>query len=217
MAFNKIHYLLKVDPELFTYDIKRTEKYDDYMNEFNDDFEEPWDEDGVPYEIGDHICEHFHFKNGRTKWPTCSSNEDGFYNGGELPGMKTFKNFHELDYELLEKLQDYWWKVNEHECSLFANWRNYIRRPYANYYSNFLDMMKHKEEERCKVFDDHKRTVCYIRRLEMVKYSFRDDEEYVAIKEKKYNDLTNTSKEGIHAYQEIFRIMDEGWMVTRTE
>ncbi|GJX21507.1 hypothetical protein Tco_0225952 [Tanacetum coccineum] len=46
-----------------------TENYDDYMNEFNDEFKEPWDEDGVPYEIGDHICEHVRFKNGRTKWP----------------------------------------------------------------------------------------------------------------------------------------------------
>ncbi|GJT32925.1 hypothetical protein Tco_0923344 [Tanacetum coccineum] len=80
MAFNEFNYLLKVDPELFTYDIERTENYDDYMNEFNDEFEEPWDEDGVPYEIGDHICEPFCFKNGRTKWPICSSNEDGFCN-----------------------------------------------------------------------------------------------------------------------------------------
>ncbi|GJS00886.1 hypothetical protein Tco_0317394 [Tanacetum coccineum] len=209
MAFNEFNYLFKVDPELFTYDIERTENYDDYMNKFNDKFEEPWDEDGVPYEIRDHICEPFLFKNGRTKWPTCNSNEDGFRNGGELPGMvrvdymtyfqdhewyndlmdgslkdeKTFGNFHELDYGLLEKLQDYWWKLNEHECSPFANWRNYIRGPYANYYSNFLDEMEHDDEERSKVFDDHERPVCNTRRFEMIKYSFRDDEEYVAIKE----------------------------------
>ncbi|GJU93364.1 hypothetical protein Tco_1318120 [Tanacetum coccineum] len=49
--------------------ITKTKNYDDYMNEFNDEFEEPWDEDGVPYEIGDHICEPLRFKNGRTKWP----------------------------------------------------------------------------------------------------------------------------------------------------
>ncbi|GJX62878.1 hypothetical protein Tco_0295778 [Tanacetum coccineum] len=141
-------------------------------------------------------------------------NEDGFCNGRELPGMlkKTFKNFHEHDYGLLEKLQDYWWKVNEHECSPFSNWRNYIRGQYANYYSNFLDVMEHEEEERCEVFDDHEWPICYIRRFEMVKYSFRDDEDYVAIKENEYDDLTNTSKEAIHAYQEIFCMMDEGWM-----
>ncbi|GKD28019.1 hypothetical protein Tco_1234233 [Tanacetum coccineum] len=120
---------------------------------------------------------------------------------------KTFRNFHELDYGLLEKLQDYWWKMNKHECSPFANWRNYIRGPYAHYYSNFFDVMKNKDEERCEVFDDHERLVCNIRRFEMIKYSFRDDEEYVGIKENEYNDLTNTSKEAIHAYQEIFRKM----------
>ncbi|GKB24909.1 hypothetical protein Tco_0864310 [Tanacetum coccineum] len=60
--------------------------------------------------------------------------------------------------------------------------------------------MEHEDEERCELFDDQKRSVCYIRRFKMVKYSFRDDEEYVAIKEDEYDDLTNTSKEAIHTY-----------------
>ncbi|GJS25176.1 hypothetical protein Tco_0453808 [Tanacetum coccineum] len=64
--------------------------------------------------------------------------------------------------------------------------------------------MEHEDEERCEVFDDHERPVCYIRRFKIVKYSFRDDEEYVAIRENEYDDLTNTSKEEIHAYQGIF-------------
>nr|GEV16408.1 hypothetical protein [Tanacetum cinerariifolium] len=72
---------------------------------------------------------------------------------------KTFRNFHKLDYELLEKLQYYWWKVNKHECSPFANWINYIRGPYANYYSNSLEVMKYEDEERCEVFDDHERPI----------------------------------------------------------
>ncbi|GJV91817.1 hypothetical protein Tco_1539630 [Tanacetum coccineum] len=42
-------------------------------------------------------------------------------------------------------------------------------------------------------------------------------EEYVVVKEDEYDDLTITSDEACRAYQEIFRIMDEGWMVTRTE
>ncbi|GJZ17846.1 hypothetical protein Tco_0553969 [Tanacetum coccineum] len=43
------------------------------------------------------------------------------------------------------------------------------------------------------------------------------DEEYVAVKENEYEDLTSTSEDAYRAYQEIFRMMDEGWMVTRTE
>ncbi|GJT33990.1 hypothetical protein Tco_0924409 [Tanacetum coccineum] len=49
----------------------------------------------------------------------------------------------------------------------------------------------------------------------MIKYSFGDDEEYVAVKEDEYDDLTNTSKDACRAYQEIFRMMDEGWMVSQ--
>ncbi|GJV36428.1 hypothetical protein Tco_1408905 [Tanacetum coccineum] len=42
-------------------------------------------------------------------------------------------------------------------------------------------------------------------------------EEYVAIKEHEYDDLTGTNEDACHTYQEIFRRMDEGWMVTRAE
>ncbi|GKC84251.1 hypothetical protein Tco_1139968, partial [Tanacetum coccineum] len=49
--------------------------------------DEPWSENRVTYEICDHICEPFHFKNGKAKWATCNSNNEGFCNGGELPGM----------------------------------------------------------------------------------------------------------------------------------
>ncbi|GJZ40126.1 hypothetical protein Tco_0586689 [Tanacetum coccineum] len=59
--------------------------------------------------------------------------------------------------------------------------------------------------------------VCQIKRYKMIKYSFKDEEEYVAVKEDEYDDLTITSEEACRAYQEIFRMMDEGWMVTRTE
>nr|GFB37984.1 hypothetical protein [Tanacetum cinerariifolium] len=72
-----------------------------------------------------------------------------------------------------------------------------------------------EDEERCELFDDvtQELPICNIRRFEMIKYSFGDDEECVSVKEDEYEDLTNTSKEAIHAYREIFRMMDEGWMV----
>ncbi|GKF27377.1 hypothetical protein Tco_0083271, partial [Tanacetum coccineum] len=46
----------------------------------------------------------------------------------------------------------------------------------------------------------------------MMKYSFEQDEEYVAVKEDEYDDLTRANKNACRAYQEIFRMMDEGWM-----
>ncbi|GKE41514.1 hypothetical protein Tco_1468798 [Tanacetum coccineum] len=44
-----------------------------------------------------------------------------------------------------------------------------------------------------------------------------DESQYVVVKENKYDDLTITRKEACRAYQEIFQIIDEGWMVTRAE
>ncbi|GKE52806.1 hypothetical protein Tco_1487962 [Tanacetum coccineum] len=74
--------------------------------------------------------------------------------------------------------------------------------------------MDHEVDERQEIYSNktHELPVCNIRRFEMIKYSFRDDEEYVAVKEEEYDDLTNKSKDAFRAYQEIFRIMDEGWM-----
>nr|GEV79574.1 hypothetical protein [Tanacetum cinerariifolium] len=62
--------------------------------------------------------------------------------------------------------------------------------------------------------ETHELPVCNIRRFEMIKYSFRQDEEYVAVKENEYEDLTSTTKDTCRAYQEIFRMMDEGWMTS---
>ncbi|GKB71022.1 hypothetical protein Tco_0932434 [Tanacetum coccineum] len=43
-------------------------------------------------------------------------------------------------------------------------------------------------------------------------YSFEQDDKYVAVKEDEYDDLARTSDDACRAYQEIFRMMDEGWM-----
>ncbi|GKD18418.1 hypothetical protein Tco_1207576 [Tanacetum coccineum] len=88
-----------------------------------------------------------------------------------------------------------------------------------NTYTNYDDAYEinhehNKSEELCEV---HELPVCNIRRYMMIKYSFNNDGEYVAVKEDEYDDLTVTRKEACRAYQEIFQIMDEGWMVTRAE
>ncbi|GJT26514.1 hypothetical protein Tco_0906789 [Tanacetum coccineum] len=106
-----------------------------------------------------------------TKRPMCSLDIDGFCNGGELPGMvrvrcmtyfqdhkwydeladgklkeeTLFENFHELDYNVLVKLQECWWKVNAHEVAPFTRSENYGHGPYANAktertYNPYLDI-----------------------------------------------------------------------------
>ncbi|GJX91838.1 hypothetical protein Tco_0345164 [Tanacetum coccineum] len=169
-VFNEFKYLLKIYTGLFIFKIQEIKTYEEYEldNNMTGELEEPWSENGIPYQPCDHICEPYRFKNGMTKWPTGSSDIDGFCNGGELPGMIRVGS------------------------------------------NNAGDTQDTKKER-------HDPSICTIRRFEMIKYSFRDDEEYLAIKENEYDDLTNTSKEAIHAYQEIFCMMDEGWMVTHTE
>ncbi|GJX80949.1 hypothetical protein Tco_0329098 [Tanacetum coccineum] len=85
-----------------------------------------------------------------------------------------------------------------------------------NIYINYDDAyeINHEDNEREELYEI---PVCNIRRYMMIKYSFNNDEEYVAIKEDKYDDLTIIREDACRAYQEIFRKMDEGWMVTRAE
>ncbi|GKC40963.1 hypothetical protein Tco_1053347 [Tanacetum coccineum] len=87
-AFHEFNYLLKVDTNLFTYDIQNFKAYDEYEQELNND------------------------KANGTKWPTCTSDIDGFCNGRELPGMvragsMTYFQYHSWYAELADgKLKD---------------------------------------------------------------------------------------------------------------
>nr|GEZ80147.1 hypothetical protein [Tanacetum cinerariifolium] len=123
------------------------------------DLEEPWFDNVVPYQLCDHICEPYRFKNGIAKWPTCSLDVDGFCNGSKLPEFKTkveeswgnathgvmkfctwlinsFEDFHELDYNVLLKLQECWWNINADEAAPFTRSQSYGHGPYANIKNN---------------------------------------------------------------------------------
>ncbi|GKB60610.1 hypothetical protein Tco_0916796 [Tanacetum coccineum] len=64
---------------------------------------------------------------------------------------------------------------------------------------------EHENKEICELFNNpHQETpICKIRRFDIMKYSFEQDEEYVAIKECEYDDLTITNEDACRAYQEI--------------
>nr|GFB74675.1 hypothetical protein [Tanacetum cinerariifolium] len=86
-AINDFNHLFEIDTDLFTFDIQGIKTYEEYElhNNMTADLEEPWSDNEVPYQLCDHICKPYRFKNGKTKWPTCCSDIDGFCNGGELP------------------------------------------------------------------------------------------------------------------------------------
>ncbi|GKF03786.1 hypothetical protein Tco_0034454 [Tanacetum coccineum] len=105
--------------------------------------------------------------------------------------------------------------IDDNDESSNNGWRRWDDYEIADHDQKEREYKSDQEDkERCELFDDaaQELLVCTIRRFEMIKYSFGQDKEYVAIKEDKYEDLTYTSKEAIHAYQEIFCMMNEGWM-----
>ncbi|GKE62229.1 hypothetical protein Tco_1512596 [Tanacetum coccineum] len=211
-AFNDFNYLLKIDTDLFTFDIQGIRTYEEYElnNTMTRELEEPWLDNGVQYQLCEHICEPYQFKNGMAKWPTCSSDIDGFdhkwydelvdgklkeetlmhkaefkesWGDATLGVMKfcawlksSFKNFHELDYNVLVNLEECWWKVNAQEVAPFTRWENYGQNYRADNADYTQDNKEHKKEH-------HDPSTCRVRRFEMIKYSFDTKDEYVFIKE----------------------------------
>ncbi|GJT77347.1 hypothetical protein Tco_1044072 [Tanacetum coccineum] len=54
-----------------------------------------------------HTCKPFNYKTGCSEWPTSSWMDDGYCNGGTLPGTYIIGNqLHYQDYEWYEALKD---------------------------------------------------------------------------------------------------------------
>ncbi|GJU77659.1 hypothetical protein Tco_1274729 [Tanacetum coccineum] len=243
IAFEAFNSLLKIDPDLFTYDIQEFKMYDEYEQELNNKTqvpEEPWSVKGVPRQLCDHICEPYRFKNGKTKWPTCSSVIDGFCNGGELPRMVrvgTMTYFQ--DHKWYDELAD--GKLKEETLALKAKvegtWGDATpvdlgHGPYANvktennhnHYldnnqisdrtngaSNIGETQEDQGHEEVKEDPTPEQSIFKIKKFEMIKYSFTGDEEYITIKESEH---LNHSKKSLDAYRELLRLTNDGWVVT---
>ncbi|GKB06868.1 hypothetical protein Tco_0835101 [Tanacetum coccineum] len=204
-TFNEFNYLLKVDPDLLTKDIMRFKIYDDYKDdwiyEWNKDVpwvdEKPWTNTGVWIEPKPviHTCKPFNYKIGYYEWYEALEDrklkDEALRNKSIMEGFIKDNN-DESSYEQMRR-----WDI------------------YTNYDDTYKTNRDDNErEELCEV---HEPPVCTIQRFEIIKYSFGQGEEYVAIKEDEYDDLARTSNNACRTYQEIFCMMDEGWMVTRAE
>ncbi|GJU85143.1 hypothetical protein Tco_1292689 [Tanacetum coccineum] len=218
-AFNEFNYLLKINTDLFTFEIQEIKTYEEYElnNNMTEELEEPWSKNRVPHQLCDHICEPYHFKNGKTKWPTCSSNIDGFCNGGELPGMvrvgcMTYFQDHKWYYEMTDgKLKE---EALMHKARFEESWGDatpgvmkfcaWLKSSFENFHELDYDVLVKLEE--CWNYgasntgntqdnkkEHHDPSICNIRRFEMMKYSFDADDEYVAIKEREHSDHSGTN------------------------
>ncbi|GJR50703.1 hypothetical protein Tco_1401224 [Tanacetum coccineum] len=67
--------------------------------------------------------------------------------------------------------------------------------------SNVGDTQENQGHEEHKGNPNPEPSNCKIRRFEMMKYSFNDDEEYITIKESKH---LNHSKDSLDAYREFY-------------
>ncbi|GJS81226.1 hypothetical protein Tco_0747767 [Tanacetum coccineum] len=187
-AFNEFNYLLKVDPDLLTKDIMGFKIYDDYKNEWIYE----WNKD-VP-------------------WVDEKPWTDTRVWAEPKPDYEWYEALDdcELKEEALRNkaIMDEVINNDESCCKLKRKW---------NIYTNYDDAYEINDEdngnkELCEI---HEPPVCNIRKYMMIKYSFNDYEEYVAVKGDEYDDLIMTRRDACQAYQEIFRIIDEVWMVTK--
>ncbi|GKC41513.1 hypothetical protein Tco_1059235 [Tanacetum coccineum] len=205
LAFNKFNYLLK-----------------------------PWLDNGIwkePKPVK-HTCKPFNYKFGCSEWPTCSWREYGYCNGGNFPGAYHIGNsLHYQDLECYKALEDSKLKdkalrnkaimkglISDDESSndCWKIWKSH-EIYYHNYDEGEYENETHEEGHELCGIKTREVPVFQIKRYKMIKYPLNDEEEYVVVKEDEYDDLTITSEEAYRAYQEIFQMMDEGWMVMRTE
>nr|GEW99063.1 putative reverse transcriptase domain-containing protein [Tanacetum cinerariifolium] len=127
------------------------------------------------------------FANGKAKWPTYDEGYDDLMDSNLKKEALKQKAIYEKSWGDATQ-SECWWKINEHECSPFTNWRDHIRQPYANVnttYDPYLDGRNGREcndcdtqekeeqhkEGRRDLFDDpaQKPPVYKVRRFEMIR------------------------------------------------
>ncbi|GJY40271.1 retrovirus-related pol polyprotein from transposon TNT 1-94 [Tanacetum coccineum] len=133
-----------------------------------------------------------------------------YCNGGNLPSAYHIGNsLHYQDLEWYEALEDSELKdealrnkaimeglISDDESSndCWERWKIH-EIYYHDYDEGEYKNETHEEEHELCGIETHQVPVCQIKRYKMIKYSFNDEEEYVAIKEDEYDDLTITSEE----------------------
>nr|GEX95491.1 hypothetical protein [Tanacetum cinerariifolium] len=129
-----------------------------------------------------------------------------------LDVSRAFNNYKERDYE--ETINE---ERDPNDANAIGNLDYDLVTDNVSYHDN--EEKEHIDEDRCEFLRNPRQEppVYKIRRFAMIKYSFGSNENYIAIKECEYEDLTRTEDDACHGYQEIFRIIDEGWFMIRAK
>nr|GEX30778.1 hypothetical protein [Tanacetum cinerariifolium] len=198
------------------YELKGKLLDDLYNNAFRSDEVEPTNEKTLNLEETDQDDEQ------EIEWPTYNWRE----NERKLPGANIVGNtLRYKDLEWYDALKDS--KLKEEALRNKAimegltnkdvklnnkGWKSWDDFEITNCNRNEWEYEnEHEDDERCKLCgnETHELPIFTIRRFKMIKYSFEQDKEYVAVKEDEYGYLTSTRKDACRAYQEIFCMMDE--------
>ncbi|GKA17386.1 hypothetical protein Tco_0697223 [Tanacetum coccineum] len=166
------HYTIKA---IWIYWIKGDDE-NDWIYEWNKDVpwvdEKPWTNAGVwtkPTPVK-HTCKPFNYKTGCSEWPTCSWKDDGYCNGGNLPGTYIIGNqLHYQDYEWYEALEDSELKdlaltnkdIMEGVINEDDNESRYEQKRRWNIYINYNDVyeINHRNNEREELCEIHELSV----------------------------------------------------------
>ncbi|GJV69863.1 hypothetical protein Tco_1485372 [Tanacetum coccineum] len=191
-AFNDFNYLLKINTDLFTFNIQGISSYIDEfcnggellgmvrvgsMTYFQD---HKWYDEFSDEKLKEETL--MHKAKVEESW------------GNPTPGVmkfcawliNSFENFHKLDYNVLVKLQECWWNINAHEVTPFTRSESYGQRPYANF----------KTE---KAYDPY----LDINRIFGRNYDTSNAE----------SEYLNHLKDNLDGYRELLRIIEEGWLL----
>ncbi|GKD66566.1 hypothetical protein Tco_1308674, partial [Tanacetum coccineum] len=139
-----------------------------------------------------HSCKPFNYKTKCSEWPTCSWMDDRYCNGGNLPGTYIIGNqLHYQNLEWYEALEDCELKdealrnkaIMEGFINEYDDETCYEQKRRWNIYTNYDDAyeINHGDNEREELCEVHELPICNVRRYMMIKYSFNNDEEYVAL------------------------------------
>ncbi|GJT23002.1 VIER F-box protein 2 [Tanacetum coccineum] len=169
-AFNEFNYLLQIDPDLLTKDIEGFKTYEEYK----DDWIYEWNKD-VPW-----VDEKPWTDIGDYEWYEALKDselkEQALRNKAIMEGLIS-------DDELCN---DGWRRWESHEITFHDH--------------DEIEYENETHDERQELCETHELQVCNMRRFEVIKYSFGQDEEHVVVKEDEYDDLARTNNDACRAY-----------------
>ncbi|GKB11451.1 hypothetical protein Tco_0845374 [Tanacetum coccineum] len=215
--------LAGVDPELLTKDIMGFKTYEDYKNDWIYEcnvnvpwvYDKSWLDNGIwkepkprqdgycnggnlpdAYNIGSSL--HYQDLECYEALEDCELKDEALRNKAIMEGLISDDKSSDDESSDDESSDD---ESSDDESSndCWKRWKSHVIN-YHDYNEMKYENETHNEGHELRGIKTREVSVCQIKRYKMIKYSFNDEEEYVAVKEYQYDDLTITSNEACRSY-----------------